>query len=132
MKALSIRQPWAWLIIHGSKDIENRGWPTKFRGRVLIHAGKTMTVADYEACALFVMGMTQNDLPQDFWFPTFDSLKSELGGIVGEVEITGCVTESQSPWFVGEYGFTLANPKPLPFQPCKGSLSFFEPTLLKI
>ena len=38
MKALSIRQPWAWLILHGGKDIENRTWATKLRGRVLIHA----------------------------------------------------------------------------------------------
>jgi ASCH domain len=38
MKALPIRQPYAWLIVNGHKDIENRAWPTKFRGRVLIHA----------------------------------------------------------------------------------------------
>ncbi|MEI3544750.1 MAG: ASCH domain-containing protein [Alphaproteobacteria bacterium] len=37
---LSIRQPWAWLIVNGYKDIENRTWPTHFRGKVLIHAGK--------------------------------------------------------------------------------------------
>lgn len=40
MKALSIRQPWAWMILHAGKDIENREWPTRFRGRVLIHASK--------------------------------------------------------------------------------------------
>ncbi|WP_245839042.1 ASCH domain-containing protein [Yersinia kristensenii] len=38
MKALSIRQPWAWLIVNGYKDIENRTWNTKCRGPVLIHA----------------------------------------------------------------------------------------------
>jgi ASCH domain len=43
MKAPSIRQRWAWLIVNGHKDIENRAWPTKFRGRVLIHASKGMT-----------------------------------------------------------------------------------------
>ncbi len=40
MKALSIMQPWAWLIVNGHKDIENRNWPTRFRGPVYIHAGK--------------------------------------------------------------------------------------------
>lgn len=40
MKALSIRQPWAWLIVAGYKDIENRSWPTNFRGRVYIHASR--------------------------------------------------------------------------------------------
>jgi hypothetical protein len=38
IKALSIRQPWAWLIVQGDKDIENRS--TTYRRRVLIHAGK--------------------------------------------------------------------------------------------
>ena len=40
MKALTIKQPWAYLIIHGGKDIENRTWRTKYRGRILIHAAK--------------------------------------------------------------------------------------------
>jgi hypothetical protein len=48
MKALSIRQPWAWLILHAGKDIENRDWPTRFRGRFLIHAAKGMTRDEYE------------------------------------------------------------------------------------
>ena len=42
MKAISIRQPWAWLIVHGYKDVENRTWATKHRGPILIHAGKTL------------------------------------------------------------------------------------------
>ena len=39
MKAITIKQPWASLIVEGIKDIENRTWKTSFRGRVLIHAG---------------------------------------------------------------------------------------------
>ena len=38
--ALSIQQPWAWLIVNGFKDVENRDWPTKIRGIVGVHAGK--------------------------------------------------------------------------------------------
>ena len=38
MKALSIRQPWAWLIARGVKTVENRTWATNFRGRFYIHA----------------------------------------------------------------------------------------------
>jgi hypothetical protein len=41
MKAITIKQPWAFLIVEGVKDIENRTWKTNFRGRVLIHASKT-------------------------------------------------------------------------------------------
>jgi hypothetical protein len=38
VKALSIRQPWVWAIVHAGKDIENRTWWTPYRGPVLIHA----------------------------------------------------------------------------------------------
>jgi len=38
VKALSLREPWASFMIHGIKTIENRNWPTKYRGTVLVHA----------------------------------------------------------------------------------------------
>ena len=38
MKVIVIRQPWAWLIVHGFKDIENRSWRTRYRGALLIQA----------------------------------------------------------------------------------------------
>lgn len=41
MKAITICQPWAWAIVEGYKHVENRTWPTKHRGRLLIHAGKS-------------------------------------------------------------------------------------------
>ena len=40
MKAITIKQPYASLIVEGIKDIENRTWKTNYRGRILIHAGK--------------------------------------------------------------------------------------------
>jgi len=118
MKALSIRQPWAWLIIHKSKDIENRNWFSSFRGRFLVHAGKTMTRNDYIAAQLFISEFSNIQLP-----PMLDLPR---GGIVGEVEMYGCVQGSDSPWFCGIYGFVLRNPKEVPFQPMIGSLGFFE------
>lgn len=52
MKALSIRQPWAWAILHTGKSVENRDWYTEYRGRVLLHASKGCTRAEYgDACA---------------------------------------------------------------------------------
>lgn len=48
------------------------------------------------------------------------------GGIIGSVEIVDCVTESDSPWFVGSFGFVLRDPKPMPFVPWKGRLGFFD------
>lgn len=123
MKALSIRQPWAWLICHGGKDIENREWRSSFRGPVLIHASKTMTRADYEACALFIAGMER-----PWRMPAYDILRKECGGIVGQATIVDCLTASDSRWFCGPYGFQLTEATPLPLHPCKGALGFFEVT----
>lgn len=120
MKAISIRQPWAWLIIHSGKDIENRSWPTSFRGRVLVHASKGMTRSEYEEAYDFVMC----EVDPKICMPTIESLPR--GGIVGEIEIVDCASQSSSPWFVGPFGFVLRNPKPRPFQQCKGALGFFE------
>ena len=43
MKALSLRQPWAWAVVEAGKDVENRRWNTKFRGDFLIHAASGWT-----------------------------------------------------------------------------------------
>lgn len=117
LPVLSIRQPWAWLICHGGKDIENRNWPTKFRGRILVHAGKGMTRDEYDDAEWTAEGNGVS-------LPSYEQL--ERGGIVGEVEIVDCVRDSESPWFFGIYGFVLRNAKPLPFHECKGALGFFR------
>lgn len=121
--ALSIRQPWAWMILHGGKDIENRTWQTKVRGRVLIHAAKGMTLREYEDAMNWVV---RNDrIPLNFGPPNFGSLRR--GGIVGSVEIVDCVRESSSAWHDPTcWGFILRNPKALPFGPCPGKLGFFQ------
>lgn len=121
MKALSIRQPWAWLVVNGHKDIENRQWRTHTRGRVFVHAGKGMTRDDYLACEICIADITNVKLP------AFEDL--QRGGIVGTVEIIDCVDQDASSWFFGEYGWVLKDARPLPFQPCKGALGFFTPKL---
>lgn len=122
---ISVRQPWAWLIINAGKDIENRDWFTKVRGRVLIHAGKGMTREEYAVCLRTChMISGKHPFPDGMVLPAFDEL--ERGGIIGSVEIVDCVDGSASPWFFGRYGFVLRDPQPLPFQPCKGQLGFFR------
>lgn len=118
MKALSIRQPWAWLIVNGWKNIENREWPTHFRGRFLIHSSKSMTRAEYQACRLFMAGFTTLDIPP--------AEQLERGGIVGEAVLLNCVRRHDSEWFCGPFGFVLGEAKPLPFIPYKGTLGFFN------
>ncbi len=122
MKAISIRQPWAWLVIHGGKDIENRSWPTKFRGRVLVHAAKGMTRKEYDVVMDFLLVQALHAAAKSL--PKFSEL--QRGGIIGSVEIIDCVTESNSPWLIGEYGFVLRDPKPMPLTPYMGRLGFFD------
>ncbi len=123
MITLSIRQPWAWLIIHAGKDIENREWRSTFEGRIQIHAGKTMGRAEYEHAVVSCEVVSDKtgrliQLPPPSEIP--------LGGIVGSVEIFGCVTESESPWVCGAYGFLLRDPRPSEFYPVMGRLGFFD------
>lgn len=42
MMCLSMHQPWASLLVYGIKRVEGRGWNTDFRGRLWIHAGKSV------------------------------------------------------------------------------------------
>lgn len=118
-RALSIRQPWAWLIVQGYKDIENRVWPTKVRGRILIHAGaKPVTQADYDDFLEVCRERRIKDFPDRKGF--------DLGGIVGNAELVDCVDESRSYWFGGPYGFVLKNARKSRFKPLKGMLGFFR------
>lgn len=118
--ALSIMQPWAWLIVNRHKAIENRDWPTRFRGPVAIHAGKKVdrdTAEDVRNQIHPMTGYRQLfDLTGDF----------ETGGIVGVAEIVDCVDKSDDVWFVGEFGFVLRNAQAIPFIPVKGALGFFD------
>lgn len=122
MKALSIRQPWAWLIVHGYKDIENRDWPTHFRGRFLIHAGKTMRRADYDEAVDFARSL--NPCRKCIPIPAFDDLPR--GGFVGLADLVRCTDSHASPWFTGPFGFVLANAQPMEFRPGRGRLGFFS------
>ncbi len=114
MKVLSIRQPWAYLIATGLKDIENRTWMTSFRGVFLIHAGKSFDYQGYH----WVISEIGLALPAPHRF--------ETGGIVGEAEIVDCVTRYDSRWFSGPFGFVLRNARPREFNPVSGKLGFFE------
>lgn len=122
MKALSIRQPWAWLIVNGFKDIENRRWNTKYRGKVLIHASSQLTKMEYQTAVELIFS-----IKPDIFLPSFEEL--QRGGIIGIATITGTCESSPSPWFFGPVGFQLRDGQPLPFYPMRGRLSFFDTNL---
>ena len=116
MKAISIRQPWASLIVAGIKDIENRSWMTSYRGKVLVHAAQKIDKKGIEL-------VRKMGLPQIM----IESMTKEyIGGIIGEVEIVDCVKKSDSQWFEGPFGFVLKNAKERKFLPMKGKLGIFE------
>lgn len=127
MKALSIMQPWAWLIVNGHKDVENRQWKEtnyglKFRGKFLVHAGKKVDGGKREYPDFC------EDMLEDFGItlPKFDDL--QLGGIVGMSEVLDIVDEyPQSRWKMsGTKGLILGRSRVLPFMPYKGQLGFFD------
>ena len=122
-RVISIRQPWAWLIVHGYKDIENRTWAPKYRGKVLIHAGKTVKDNDFPVQREWVK-TCGIQIPDDL--PT--------GAIVGQAVITGVVRDrpgdsppDSSPWYEGPVGIQLSYPvayaEPIP---SKGQLGIYE------
>ena len=114
VKIISVRQPWAWLIVAGHKDIENRTWRTSYRGPLLIHASLATEPDDFpmqrewiETCGIVI----PEDLPR--------------GAIVGSATLTAVWDinppsygranyydlwhKSRSPWFEGPYGFEMAD-----------------------
>src|SRR4051812_33612103 len=116
MKVIVVRQPWAWLIVNGFKDIENRTWATRYRGPLIIQASaRRPTEREMDEFRHFAR-KRRVKLPESF----------DLGGIVGIVRIDDCVSTSRSKWFEGPIGWVLSKPRKLPFIPLKGQLGLFD------
>lgn len=141
--ALSVRQPWAWLIVHGFKDFENRDWTRNYPARkkaelavathtpfdVLIHAAATCTRVEYEHCEGVVSNANWLRVKEGLdpiKLPAWGVL--ERGGVVGKATVLGwCDRQTASPFSFGP-GLQLAKAEPLPFAPCAGALGFFLPS----
>ena len=108
MRAITIHQPWAELIVRGAKDVENRSWRTWHRGPLLIHAGAG---ADEER-------FQEHGVPDDV----------ERSAIIGVVEVIDCTQERTSAWHEpGSWGWYLARAKRFPRPiPMKGRRGLFE------
>jgi hypothetical protein len=124
--ALSLKQPWAALLVHGLKSIEVRNWPTPRRGRILIHAAR---IPDPRPEAW-------KHLP-----PELREAAEQVGGLIGAADITGCV-EYRTPeafaadrllhlndpsWFKPPvlYGFRFENMIATTFRRLPGWMRFF-------
>ncbi len=116
MKAISVRQPWAWAIFHG-KPVENRSWPSRYTGPLLIHASKTFDHIGYHWLLKHRELLTGSP-------PHPDNYK--FGGIIGKVVMVNCVAYLRSPFFAGPWGFVFENPQEQPFIPYRGQLGIFN------
>jgi hypothetical protein len=114
MKAITIRQPFAWLIVKGRKNIENRTWRTHYRGPLLIHA----------AAKFADIPLPEIEQTYKVKLPPIDDMR--CGGIVGICELVDCASAHPSKWFHGPYGFILRNAKALPFRKTAGSLGLWN------
>lgn len=138
-RALSVRQPWAWLIVNGHKPFENRDWSPKNPGRmwlekrlshclegftILIHAAKGMTGDEYDQAYFMAQGDYNITLPAMKDLPR--------GGIVGVANaVRWHDTRPALPYAFGS-GIELEAAAPREFLPCKGALGFFQPKLEQV
>jgi len=148
MKALTVKNPYAFLICTpsqdkyrtGIKDIENRTWRTHFRGRVFIHA--SAKIVDVE----FTTSQTADLYLNNIWQPGvgFSTEMKVVSAIIGEVDIVDCVVNHSSVWAEKDskinngdleaktiWNWVLANPVlyDKPILNVKGQLSFWEPKI---
>lgn len=126
MKAISIRQPWAWAIVDAGKRVENRPRRWNYRGPILIHASKGVTRNEYQRAAIYIQGVHARFMlggPR-IEVPPLEAL--DRGGIVGIAELVDCVDNCDDNWFVGPWGLVLRNVRPVAFKPCPGALGLFD------
>lgn len=119
--ALSVRQPWAWAIVSGHKDVENRSTVAVTKGEmrpraIAIHAAKGMTQEEYEVAADFMQTL-------GIVCPRPDQLVR--GAVIGGATVTAVVTASPSPWFFGPRGLLLRDAFQVDPIPAAGALGFF-------
>ena len=134
MRVLSLRQPWASLVVFYGKRIENRKWNTHHRGPFLIHAAKQMEPGEFEAAYKFALAAGAA-LPSRV--ELLESLR--FGGIVGHATLVDVLRPNpvdRADWYPpgvdgrwhlrDQFAFLLDNVTPLPFQACRGMPGFFE------
>ncbi len=116
MKVICVKQPWAWLIVAGHKDIENRSWHTTHRGPLLIAASLRRPDHDSMADAIRYARDRGVEVPKQL----------QYGGVIGRVNVITCVKRHESRWFMGPVGWVLRDAIELPFIPITGQLQIFD------
>lgn len=131
IRALTVKQPWAHLIAHCGKNVENRAWQTRYRGMLAIHAGaRSGWDRDAEDSALVREAWRRSGhlaAHLDRCSPWMN-----FGAVIALAELTGCHDEGGvarcSPWAVrGQYHWNLFDVRPLAEPvPCRGALGLWR------
>ena len=117
MKVLSLKQPYAELVVSERKTIELRKWNTKFRGEFLIHSSK---IPDRESMVKFGF----NDLPLGFIIGKANLVDVKHYKNEEEHKKDGNLHLATNSW--GNHGFVLEDIKRINPVPAKGKLNFWE------
>lgn len=146
MKVLSVKQPWAWLITNGIKQVENRTWKTNHRGDLLIHACKEWdAINDSNDPGTVLQDLTllaklhgyEDVLNIDTWPQqpngAIDLSEFRTGGIVGKCRVAACLPPEQNTreklglFSVRDhYAWIIQGAEELEFKPCKGKLGLWN------
>jgi len=121
MKVLSIQNPWAYLIASGCKDVENRTWLTKYRGKILIHAS-----LKYDSD--FIFNSLQLENVKNHIIEKLINRDLVCGAIIGEANLFGIVDNSLSKWADMNQYHWLLDGTVLYDEPmyCKGKLGLWN------
>lgn len=129
MKALSVKEPWASMIMFFGKDTENRSWYTSQEGPLVICASKTVEPGWTQEAWKYQLESAFTERGLDIPFRLRDmSAVLNPGFALGTVILTGCDRLMKSEWDEeDQYHFRLVNPQPFetPFRQ-KGQLGFFD------
>lgn len=143
MRAITVKQPWAWAIIHAGKDVENRtrNIAASYRGPLLIHAGLTEDISAWsnQLIRAAIPRMGRPALPGHGGATV--GLGLHYGAIIGVVDlinahrsnhghrlVDGCCKSAWAEQWADAH-LVLANPRPLS-RPvyCRGALGLWRPS----
>lgn len=129
IKVLTVKQPWAHLIVDNIKDVENRTWQTKYRGELYIHTSKN----SFDFWALDYIKNIDNLLYQyvvDYFGIKNNKITKHMeqfGSIIGKTNIINILDNSYSVWAMKDsYHWMLKNSSRINPIPCKGKLNIWE------